>query len=192
MKIFIYRFMQIFFALLLGYSIVTGIYSFIFHGYIDFPCAINYDETHKCISTHRDQKNSQIQSFLSVYYAGYSGGGCDYNHTGSNFLNLQTPATDLQLVREKNNLFVNGRIFRTGKEFQTVNIFDWNPWIISRMQFVNLGTVAECDSPADLQSITIVGEYRTETSLVKGICELLVSLTGFIYFSKRLKVITKR
>lgn len=191
-----YKILRILSVFIFLYTIATAIPAFADLGCIDFPCFAYdntyYDETNHCIYEEGLQHKTryQIEVFLSTYDANLSGGGCDYQYTENNTLDIETPVTNLRLKREEEILTVNGRVLRNGKEFRTTRILHWNPWIVSWMKFENAGLVSDCGSTSTNQRIAIIGEYGTKVSLIKGISVLLVSIGGFIFAYKKNRRLT--
>ena len=193
MNITTYKILRLAFVLLFLYTVVTGVLSFFFIGFIDFPCFVSYDKKNKCVDDEwtgdKDKTNYKIESFLTTYMAGYSGGGCHYEYSDNNNLNIQTSVTSLRLERNGSSLTVNGKGLDVGNEFRIVKVFNWSPWVISQMKFENMGLVSDCNSPSTNQRIVIIGNYGTRISLVKGLSVLLISIGGFIFAQRKLKVL---
>jgi hypothetical protein len=188
-----YKILRLTFVLLFIYAVVTGILSFVFIGFIDFPCFVSYDEKNKCVEDEwtgdKDKTNYKIESFLTTYIAGYSGGGCHYEYTESNILNIKTSATSLRLERNGSSLTVNGKGLDVGNEYRVVKVLNWSPWVISQMKFENIGLVSDCNTPSTNQRIVIIGDYGTKISFIKGLSVLFISIGGFIFTQKKLKVL---
>ena len=173
--------------------LLEGWLSIGFWGFIDFPCFERYIETNNCIDVggfkqSEDRDIYQIESFLTSYAAGFSGGGCYNEKSETNTARLQTDAANyLILERDDGILKVNGRILDKGAEFQAINVFYWNPWQISRLRFKNVGLVPDCGTNPENRRIVIIGSYGTEISLLKGFLILSFVIGWFIFACRKLK-----
>ena len=184
MNIRAYRILQLTFVFLFLYTIGTGVLTFSFTGFMDFPCFVKYDQANHCIESHwgrNDKADYKIESFLSTYEVGFYGGGCNYQYTESNVLEIETLVTALHLERNGSRLTVNGKGLEDGEEFRVVKIFNWNPWTVSQMEFKNIGLVTDCNSSPANQRIVILGDYGTTRSLMGGWSVLFISVSGFIF-----------
>lgn len=180
----IFKILRIAFMLLFLYTAGFGILIFVFMGCIDFPCSVRYDEIKGCVDDRwvgdEDKTNYKIESFLDVYIAGSSGAGCNFGYSESNILDISTSVIPLHLERDGSSLIVNGDVLEEGDEFKKLSVLNWNPWVISKIKFKNLGLIKDCNSPKD-QRIVILGGYGSRISLIKGLSILFVSIGGFIF-----------
>lgn len=128
-----------------------------------------------------------IESFLTTYRAGFGGGGCDNDGSNTNALEIRTYVVKLHLERERDTLKVNGKELPTGNEFSAANLFTWNPWIITRLRFNNMGVVADCDPNTSNERIVIAGSYGSEFSLAKGLLSLSIFIGGLVFVTWNLK-----
>ncbi len=182
-----YKILRLVFVLLFVYIIVTGISSFLPRGLSDSQCWVRYDEANQCVEDHQTGSNYQIESFLSTYMVGWANGGCNYKHAEGSTLDVPTSVKNLHFERDGNDLIVNGKILEGGNKFRFVEILNSTPWIISKMEFENIGLVASCNSPSTDRRILIVGSYGTKISLPKGLILLTVSVGGYIFMNKKIK-----
>lgn len=157
-------------------------------GFADFPCFIEYDEQLSCIRTDSNpeileiDENARIQVFLTVYNVRFAGGGCNYESTASDHLDMTTNVIDLEFVRRGDNLEFNGKTLETGEEFVYTKFWNPHPWTIYRIEFKNHGLTSVCgsDSPP---AIYISGSYGNEISPIKAGLVLAFSIIlAFVYF----------
>lgn len=187
-----YRIIQITLLLLLVYSVLTGLSFFVYGGFMDFPCFVEYVEKDDCTLSHGNgeetgENKSQIEIFLTTYTAGFHGGGCNYQESEKATLDVQTSIINLRFERDDSIVKVNGEDLEKGAAFQKTNIFNLNPWIISRIYFRNLGLVSDCESASTHPRVVIVGSYGTEISIVKGVLITSVVVFVIILVSKKIK-----
>ena len=192
LRITSYKILLLALSLLLLYSVLAGLSSFVFVGYMDFPCFIEYVEQDDCIMSHQSEQNSgeeasRIEAFLTSYEARFHGGGCLMKKSETNTLDVRTSVIDLALERDGNRLKVNDEVLEEGGEFHLTNVYHWNPWIISRIRFKYLGLVTECQTGSDHRRIVIIGSYGTEVSVGKGITVSSVLIAGLIFTVLRLR-----
>ena len=192
LKIAGYKILLLALFLLLIYSVLAGLSSFVSVGYMDFPCFIEYVEQDDCILSYRSEQDSgedasRIEVFLTSYEVGFHGGGCLMKKSETNTLDVRTSVIDLGFERDGNRLKVNDEVLEEGAEFHLTNLYNWNPWIISRIRFKNLGLVTECQTGSDHRRIVIIGSYGTEVSLGKGLSVSSILITGLIFTYLRLK-----
>jgi hypothetical protein len=177
---------------LLIYSLLTGLTRLTFGGSMDFPCFVDYDEQRNCVIPHgpgstEGEDTPQIEVFLTTYVAGMHGGGCEHKKTDTNMLDVPTSVIDLRFECDGNSVKVNGQVFEAGAAFEAKNVFDWNPWIVSRLRLKNLGLVADCHSGSQFQRIVVSGSYGTEISIVKGLSISTAIIAGLVYSILKLK-----
>lgn len=162
-----------------------GLWTAMPKGFVDFPCFVNYDEARQCVAS--DMYGSMVtgedrlQIFLSTYFLGWSGGGCDYQHTADNTMKLDTPAGQFFLERRNDALLVNGQELAVGDTFRHVNFLNLNPWVEYSIQFTNYGVVNFCESDLPPQ-LVVVGYYESRMSPLKGVPLLLILLSAMIVF----------
>jgi hypothetical protein len=178
--------------ILLIYSVLAGLYLITFGGFMDFPCPAIYVEEDDCVSLQtasieKPENMTQIEIFLTSYEAGFKGGGCNHQVTDANTMDVQTSVRDLSFEINGSSFRVNGKVLEKGAKFQATNIFHWNPWIISRLQFENHGLIPDCQSHSEHQRLVIIGSYGTEISLLKGSLISSALLAGLIMSILRTK-----
>lgn len=156
-------------ALLITGCCVIGIGTVFPFGFADFPCFIEYDEQLSCIRTDSDpetleiEENARIQVFLTVYNVRFAGGGCNYESTASDHLDMTTNVIDLEFVRQGDDLEFNGKTLEPGEKFTYIKFWNPHPWTIYRMGLENRGLVSVCDSNLP-PAIFISGSYGNEIS----------------------------
>jgi len=192
LKIAGYKILLLALIIFLIYTAFAGLSFFIFGGFMDFPCSIEYVEQDDCILSYGSEQDngedaSRIEVFLTSYAAGFRGGGCLMKKSETNTLDVRNSIIDLGFEREGSRLKVNDEVLEDGAEFHLTNFFNWNPWIISRIRFKNLGLVTECQTGSDRRSVVIIGSYGTEVSLGKGLSVSSVLIAGLIFTYLRLK-----
>jgi hypothetical protein len=187
-KLSIYKVLREGFGILLFYMIYSIVAIVVFRMNIDFPCFVGYDVNSSCISEnmmHGYQNNDQnyrIETFLDSFSAYASGRGCYNGKSETNMLDINP---NVKLERAEEILKVNGAILEPGNEFQMVDFFNWNPWVISRIKFKNVGLVTNCGSTTNPR-IVIIGEEGTEISLIKGGLFSLLVVGGFVFLNRKL------
>jgi hypothetical protein len=182
---------------LLGYTIQQRAVATETMGNVDFPCGIWYDDTRDCVRAapwlegYGRKRTAWIEVFLSSYSVGWVGMGCEYQSTSELARPIMTPkanlpALNLRFERETDSVWLNNRKLEKGENFQTVDLRDANPWIISRIELTNYGVVAECDDSAPTARgnptphPVLIGQYGTEVSDLKGAAIILVSVGGLL------------
>lgn len=199
MKIKILKALRFIIIILIIYTLISGYFTFFRGGAIDFPCFVTYDEKNNCIqvkeNTRENKKTSpRIEAFFTVYSAGWQGGGCYYESSETNFLEIKTSGIKLRLEKINGDLKVNNTILKKNEEFKITKVFTFDPWSIFRLIFENLGLVSNCPveelkiSPLR-ETIVIVGSYGTEISFIKGFLILLTLALGVIFINRYLKKI---
>jgi len=120
-----YRIARFILLLLLILTILLGILNIINVSFIDFPCFVTYDQVNHCLdkgsAAGRREENTEqirIESFLTTYVAGWSGGGCSNQSSVGDTLELRTSVGQLSLTREADNLKVNGKSLAIGEQFK--------------------------------------------------------------------------
>ncbi len=162
-----------------------GLWTAMPKGFVDFPCFVNYDEARQCVAN--DMYGSMVtgedrmQVFLSTYLLGWSGGGCSYQHTVSDTLQLETPAGQFLLERNDDALLVNGQELAVGDAFRHVNYLNLNPWVEYYIQFTNYGVVNFCESDLPPQMV-VIGYYESRLSPLKVVPLILILLSTIIVF----------
>jgi hypothetical protein len=185
------RVLQFFLILLTAFTIITSSI-FLFSGYMDAPCSVHYNEADHCINVWLSgleprKEAPLIESFLTTYSAGFGGGGCYNRGSNSNVLDLRTDVGKLHLEREGDSLKVEGKELLTGSEFRSTNYLYWHPWLITRLEFKNMGLIVDCESNTSHKRIVIYGRSGTEFSLAKGFLSLSIFIGGLVYVSRNLR-----
>ncbi len=186
-----YKILRLALVLALIYSVLTGLATLTLRGAIDFPCPATYAEEDDCILLYTpvgegDDYSSQIEIFLTSYAAGFSGGGCNHKRSETNVITVQTFVRDLSIVKDGSLLRVDGKVLERGEKFLATNAFHINPWVISRLKFVNLGLVPDCQSGSQHHRVVILGSYGTEISLLKGLLISSAIVCGIVFCSLKL------
>jgi hypothetical protein len=107
-------------------------------------------------------------------------------------LDLKTSFSTFHLERTGNSLIVNSKVLEEGEEFQQTNYLHWSPWIVSRINFRNIGAVTYCDAPSDNPRVAIIGNYGAEKSLVKGLILLILAIGGYILVKRKYKNVLQK
>lgn len=178
-------------ALLTMACCLIGVVTVFPFGFADFPCFVEYDEQLSCIRTDSDpeileiNENARIQVFLTVYNVRFAGGGCNYESTASDHLDMTTNVIDLEFVRQGDNLEFNGNTLEPGEKFTYTKFWNLHPWTIYRMELKNHGLVSVCDSNLP-PAIFISGSYGNEISPLKaGVVLVISAFLAFMYFRFR-------
>ncbi|MEW6093946.1 MAG: hypothetical protein AB1531_08290 [Chloroflexota bacterium] len=193
-KLFLVAMLVLVSILCLG-IVCQGLWTVMPKGMIDFPCFVSYDETRQCVAS--DMYGSMVtgedrlQVFLSVYFLDLGGGGCDYRHTASDTLQLDTSAGQFLLERSGDTLLVDGHELAVGETFRHVNYLNLNPWEEYYIEFTNYGVVNFCESDLPPQ-LVVVGHYESRLSPLKVVPLLLILLTAIIVFVVLLVRTTRR
>lgn len=190
----VYKVLRVVLWLLLAFIIILGASIILLGGFVDFPCFVRYDEAGDCISMEHAsgrwdevQDETRIETFLTTYEAGWSGGGCNHKIVSQDTLEQYTSVGTLTLEREGETLKVDGKTLEKGQSFKRTHVLIWNPWIIARTQFTNLGVVADCESESPASRLVVIGSYGTQISLIKGGLIMLALIAGLVLVSRRLK-----
>jgi hypothetical protein len=151
-----------------------------------------YDDTDYCyhVAAYGIEPRKEaplIEAFLTKYRAGFGGGGCYNRGSNSNLLELRTDVGKLDLEREGDSLKVDGKELLTGSEFRATNYLYWHPWLITRLEFKNMGVIEDCESNTSHERIVIYGRSGTEFSLAKGFLSLSIFIGGLVYVSRNLR-----
>lgn len=156
-------------ALIAG-TILMAILTFLPKGFIDFPCMIQYDEQNACLENprHIGKCTTNIESYLTIYQAGWSGGGCHFADSVTDSLDVQTPVLNITLTKVGETIDVNMISLSPGEGFYHMRVWHWNPWIISKIGMRNLGFVRDCQSECVEPKVVLTGSYGTHISFVKG------------------------
>ena len=192
LKIASYKILLLALIIFFVYIVLTGLSFLTFGGFMDFPCSIEYVEQDDCILSYWSEQDngkysSRIEIYLTSYAAGFRGGGCLMKKSETNTLDVPTSVIDLRFEMNGSRLKVNDEVLDEGEEFHLTDFFTWDPWIISRIRFMNLGSVTECQTVSDHRRIVIIGSYGTEVSLGKGLSLLSALIAGIIFTYLRLK-----
>lgn len=169
---------------LLGYTVLSLWQTAFFIGFADFPCSEHLSKDGSCVvgrSFVRDAPNTttyRIEAFLTVYRAGWSGGGCDYSKTETDELSIRTAVGRLRFRLDGRALSVNQRRIDPGETLRRARYWHWNPWVVSRLQLQYQGAVPDCDAETTVARAVIVGRYGTEFSAVKGTIVLVLIIIG--------------
>lgn len=158
-------------------------------GVMDFPCSEKFVSEKECVETNRPEEDNayRIQSFLTTYTAGWSGGGCLYSKSETDTLTIETSIKNVLLERDNDILRVDGKVLEKGSEFRYTNIFHWNSWIVSQIRFKNTGLVTYCRSVSKNERIIVIGRFGTKVSLLKGLSILTIPILVLTYFNRSLK-----
>jgi hypothetical protein len=190
----VYKVLRVVLWFLLAFTIILGALTILWGGFIDFPCFVRYNEAEDCISMEnasgrwdKVQDDARIETFLTTYKAGWSGGGCNHKIASEDTLEQNTSVGTLTLDREGETLKVDGRILGKGQSFKRTHALIWNPWIIAQTQFTNVGVVADCESESPARRLVVIGRYGTQISLVKGGSILIALIAGLALVNRRLK-----
>jgi len=160
-------------------------------GFADFPCFVGYDEQSSCIQSDPEMdyleinQNGRIQVFLTVHDVRFSGGGCNYENSNNDQLNVATSVLNLKIEREEDTLKVNGKLVPEGGEFKYTKFWNLNPWTVYRLEIKNRGLTPVCGSSAP-PGMYVSGSYGNDISLTKAGIVLLISIAlvlGYLYFS---------
>ncbi len=116
----------------------------------------------------------QIKAFLTSYAADSMGGSCNYAESTTNTLNMRLAALPLNLERSGDVLKVNGEILDTGSRFHYTSFWTADPWLVSDVEFENLGPVTTCTNTSAETTIAVIGGEGTSMSLTKGLSVLLI------------------
>jgi len=175
---------------------VAGVLTLRFHGFVDFPCFVRYDRERKCVeidprtipqwSSGPESAPRRIEAFLTVVEVGWSGGGCSYQHSNTDGLELQNPFTKVTLERVDDHLKVNDKNLAEDKEFKRPVPFTLNPWVLADLRFKNLGLVKYCEGNPE-ERIVVVGEYGTELTPLHGLAFLGVLVGTRLILARKLR-----
>ncbi len=151
-------------------------------GFIDFPCAVHYDEANSCLDTSyswtpSESSAAQMDVYLSTYIAGWSGGGCDQTPSNTAIVDIGTSVQTLHLERDGADVIVNGQRIEPGGRYEVDNWFTLHPWVTSNLFFDNLGVIPNCNEN-DPPRLVLVGTYGTTINLIKGGLILFVLTAG--------------
>lgn len=195
----VYKILRVVLWLLLAFTIILGALTILLGGFIDFPCFVRYDEAEDCISMEHAsgrwdelQADTRIETFLTTYRAGWSGGGCNHKIASEDTLEQYTAVGTLALEREGETLKVEGKTLRKGQSFKRTKALIWNPWIISRTQFTNVGVVANCEAESPVERLVVIGSYGTYIALLKGMAVLAILIGGLVFVNRKLKALREK
>ena len=196
MNVRFFKVLKLLIVILVIYTILDGFSIFFFGGLMDFPCFVEYNEANNCIEAERlseiekERKDlPQIESFFTIYQAGWKGGRCHYEKSETNFLKVKTFLTTLRFERINGDLKVNNRFVKKNEEINIKSFFNIEPWSIFQLKLKNLGLAADCNSTSTEQKLIIVGSYGTEPSSIKGFLILSILIGGLIFVNKYSKKI---
>ena len=141
-------------------------------GFIDFPCAVRYDEANACLDTSygwtpTEGSAAQMDVYLSTYIAGWSGGGCSQTPSDTPTVDIGTTVQTLHLERQGAAVIVNGQRIEPGERYEVNNWFTLHPWVTSSLFFDNLGVIPNCNEN-DPPRLVLVGTYGTAINFIKG------------------------
>ncbi len=187
-----YKGLRILILLALLFVIARGLCGiFISQGFIDFPCSVKYKAADQCIDTafppHTTATGMQIKAFLTSYAADFMGGSCSYAESTTNTLVMRLGALPLTLERSGDVLKVNGEILDTGSRFHYTHFWDVDPWLVSEVEFENLGPVTTCTDTSAKTTIAVVGREGTSLSCIKGLAILLILGVGLWIVNRQLR-----
>ncbi len=161
------------------------------HGFIDFPCSVKHVAADHCIDTafppHTAEAGMQIKAFLTSYAPDFLGGSCNYTESTSTTLNMRMGALPLNLERSGDVLKVNGEMLDTGSYFHYTQFWTANPWLVSDVEFENLGPVTTCTNTSAETTIAVIGSEGTSLSCIKGLSILLGLGVGLWIVNRQLR-----
>lgn len=177
-RIFVLRFLKLLVILLLGYTVLTCLWS-VLGGFMDFPCSVRHDPERNCVEGGAIElfpaaRPPSIQASLTTYRAGWSGGGCR-RLSAQAADGLLLPSFALTLKRAGNQLTLNGKPFNTGQVYQGRHRWTLNPWVTEELSFKSLGLVSDCRGDPEVARVVLLGETGTELAPSHGL-GLLVGL----------------
>ncbi len=187
-----YRVLRILILLVLVYVVARGLSGIFFtQGFIDFPCSVKHVAADHCIDTafppHTTGEGTQIEAFLTSYAADFMGASCNYEKSATNTLDMRLSALPLTLERSGNVLKVNGQILDTGSRYHYTRFWDIDPWLVSKVEFENLGPVTACTNTSAETTIAVVGREGTSLSCIKGLSILLIFGVGLWAVNRQLR-----
>ncbi len=174
-------------VLLIGLELVsTG-------GSRDYPCGRVYDVQSDCLIPRRDndpKTSPRIHLFQSVFWANWSGGGCDNQQVETDVLTMGLLP---RIERDGDRLRIRGRLLEKGETFEAY-VFDPNPWTSSLFEVTNRGVVRVCNRDEVLQDrygtfsgserLLVTGSRGTRFAVVKGLSTLLVLFAALVLLER--------
>jgi hypothetical protein len=188
-SLWLYNILKWLILVLIVYTLSAAAYHLMRGGFSDDPCFVNRE--HDCVrnETHsRGISGSRIQAFLNTTESGYRGGGCRNKSSSTDSLEMKTYGANIVLERKDDTLLVNGVALKKGAKFKITIWYHLDPWMISQVEFENLGPVFECGSALPYRRLVIMGEDSLLFSFPKGMTILTILITGMVLVSWKLKV----
>ncbi len=177
-----YKALRVVIVVLLIYVVVAFFANLYTQGYVDFPCSVRHFDADNCIDVsfppNATGEGVQLEAFLTSYSTRFVGGSCNYQKSATNTLDVRSGLLDLQLERTDSVLRVNNEVLNTGSQFQYTRPFDIDPWLISQVQFRNLGPVTHCKNASTGTTIAVIGSEGASISPTKGLGVLLILGAG--------------
>ncbi len=173
----------------IGNIVLTAVYHLNFGGFADEPCTVVHEKD--CIrnETHsRAISGARIQAFLNTERFNFRGGGCLNESSRTDTLEIATYGAKIVLERKDDILLVNGVALEKGAKFKSTNVYYLDPWIVSQVEFENLGLVYECRSALPYRRLVVMGTDSLLFSFHKGMTLLTILIAGMIFVSWMLKV----
>lgn len=175
--------------LLLGLALVsTG-------GFRDYPCGRVYDDQSDCLLPRREndaKTRPRIHLFQSVFWANWSGGGCDDEQVETDALTLGLLP---RLERDGDRLRIRGRLLDKGETFESY-VFDPHPWTSSFFEVTNRGVVRVCNREeirpdgygyttfSGSERLLVTGSRGTKFALIKGLSTLLALFAALVLLER--------
>lgn len=177
----------------LAYVLVTGFVFLFTGGSVDYPCGRVYEDQGDCMFPRREEDSRtspRIDLYQSVYWANWSGGGCDRLRTDDDALRI---GAWRRVERDGSGVRVNDTVLEKGQSLE-IHPFDPNPWTTSYFKVTNRGVVPVCDLQQPAQDryatfpgserLLITGDRGTEFAPVKGLSALLLVFGGFVALAR--------
>lgn len=179
-------------ALLVSLQLVTlclgqGFWTAAFKGFIDFPCAHDYQEQRRCLERGNPfielEPKQNLQAFIDIGEVGYSGLGCLAQSSDTSRLELRHGLLQLELKRDGDLLYVNGKAWPEGQVYSSVIFWNTNPWTIYRFKAVNYGMAGFCEETLPPRMV-IMGRFEDEISFAKAGLLLAAALSLVVGLSR--------
>ena len=193
-----YKILRILFIFILALTLLSGCLTFVFRGYIDFPCFARYIKESDCLELpehmqkRRELQNPQIETYLSTYIAGWKGASCDYHASPDQSLELFTSVGKLNLQLKSDSLSVNGQTLGKGEEYHASKFWIIHPWAIAQTDIYNQGVIPDCGTQGVNPRMVVTGSFGTKTNLIKGGLVIAFLIGGTILTSRKIKGLKAR